>query len=501
MVAEQQWGRALITGGIDLANNESDYPKHKPHQNLVVPHIPRALCHIRVTKILSAAQSRYSVALDDHGSAWLIGRHFTPAYASPSSARAKHDARLDEPVRVSPPNGRCFVDGSVGRTRVYLVDDRGAVWGCGRNGSGMLGAPQTDLVPAFKRIDGPWVQAGLRIVQITCGALVSLFLDNAGRVYAAGCGEFGALGNGRTGEYLLRTGSTSFFCATTPQLVSELQDSHIVAIASGQHHSLALDKDGKVWSWGRGDAGQLGLLDQGGRLRPTLVPQFGPNGAVASQIVCGHTSSLVVDAAGACWITGAWRPRGPGSAATPHVEFTCASLLLDDAHVLSAHIAYASHFFVVRKPDGARAVLAFGQTCAFGSLGLGKKGRTANTPTPVAALAELDVIDIAPAMFHTLVLVRPDAAFEDVPRHPEKVPSARECLVCHTARLELLECQKCDAPYHPDCLTPPIAWPETEWFCPACAAAADAIPPPSDGDALAVSYGHVGAAGGAARGY
>jgi uncharacterized Zn finger protein (UPF0148 family) len=52
------------------------------------------------------------------------------------------------------------------------------------------------------------------------------------------------------------------------------------------------------------------------------------------------------------------------------------------------------------------------------------------------------------------------------------IASASLCLVCNTHRNDddlPLECEKCDQPYHLDCLTPPLdEIPEGEWFCPVC---------------------------------
>lgn len=90
------------------------------------------------------------------------------------------------------------------------------------------------------------------IVAIAAGEGHSMALDNNGNVYTWGDNQFGQLGNG-----------TNDPC-TTPVRVINPQDpnlplSGIVAISAGHWHSLAIDANGVIWTWGKGSAGRLGL--------------------------------------------------------------------------------------------------------------------------------------------------------------------------------------------------------------------------------------------------
>src|SRR4029078_7216253 len=49
----------------------------------------------------------------------------------------------------------------------------------------------------------------------------------------------------------------------TPGQVTSLN--HIIALAAGNSHSLALKSDGTVWSWGDNSAGQLGISTSAGK--------------------------------------------------------------------------------------------------------------------------------------------------------------------------------------------------------------------------------------------
>ena len=61
-----------------------------------------------------------------------------------------------------------------------------------------------------------------------------------------------------------------------------------------------------------------------------------------------------------------------------------------------------------------------------------------------------------------------------VMRYPPTVPeSSSVCMVCRQSNEDddatLLECDRCENPYHLSCLSPPLdEVPQGEWFCEAC---------------------------------
>lgn len=78
-------------------------------------------------------------------------------------------------------------------------------------------------------------------------AFYSQFLCvSTGQVWSWGDGDYGKLGRG---------GSDG---CKTPKLVEKLQDLDIVKVSCGSQFSVALTKEGQVYTWGKGDNQRLG---------------------------------------------------------------------------------------------------------------------------------------------------------------------------------------------------------------------------------------------------
>ena len=84
-----------------------------------------------------------------------------------------------------------------------------------------------------------------------------------------------------------------------PKLVEGLRGIHIVQVECGSEdaHTLALDDAGKVWSWGDGEYGKLGRGGADSCKVPKLVTDWGGTGSTPVHIVkifCGSQVSLAL---------------------------------------------------------------------------------------------------------------------------------------------------------------------------------------------------------------
>ncbi|WWC64548.1 uncharacterized protein I303_107158 [Kwoniella dejecticola CBS 10117] len=478
---EQEWGRVLICGGLDWATNGRKERSSASETDLLSPLILRSLSNVKTTKLITGPSANYAVVLDIYGAAYIFGK---PPSASLSTSPDGIISQ-DEPVKISPsligaPEGAKFVTGAAARGHFFLVDDHGGVWGCGNNVVGQIGLPVTMTIDKLTRVTGPWTKdPESKIIQVSAGHTFSLFLTSTGNVYAAGSSECGQLGNGKTGERLVKAGKITYDVESPPRLIQGFEKRKIVQIASGNQHSLALDEEGYVYAWGYAGYSRLGLQDQKDRLTPTIVPHYAGNNLLtrAAEVLCGPTSSVVINKQGLLAIAGKFKLTGDGSTGQPYTYFKYIQDI-SNCKVLKASCGGCTHFLTTPEGKGVMTV-GFGQGCLYGELGLGPElGKSATKPVKIEPLNKIDVIDVAGGAFFSLFLAKPNEFLSEIDRHPEHVESPTKCVVCNLDKQDApMECERCDTPYHPECCDPPLAEaPDGEWFCPKCTKQADAGP-------------------------
>ncbi|GAX82276.1 hypothetical protein CEUSTIGMA_g9705.t1 [Chlamydomonas eustigma] len=101
---------------------------------------------------------------------------------------------------------------------------------------------------------------GVHISQVACGWRHSMAVDKEGRMYTFGWSKYGQLGHGDL-EYQLK-----------PKIVEPLSALRVETIAGGWRHSMAAASDGKLYGWGWNKFGQLGVGDGDDRCTPSIVP-------------------------------------------------------------------------------------------------------------------------------------------------------------------------------------------------------------------------------------
>ena len=101
-------------------------------------------------------------------------------------------------------------------------------------------------------------------------------------VYSWGRGEDGQLGIGDTSDQ------------DTPTYVDSLRGVGVKQIACGSGHTVVLTGEGEVYTWGRGDDGRLGHGDNGWKYVPRLTHSL--TGQIVTHVTCGsyHTAAVSV---------------------------------------------------------------------------------------------------------------------------------------------------------------------------------------------------------------
>jgi hypothetical protein len=92
-----------------------------------------------------------------------------------------------------------------------------------------------------------------------------------------------------------------------PAIVKALEGEDIAAVAAGALHNLVLTKSGKIFSWGCNDDGAIGRETKVDATEMTPAPVAGLVGVKITQISCGASHSLALDADGVAYSWGAYR--------------------------------------------------------------------------------------------------------------------------------------------------------------------------------------------------
>ena len=134
-----------------------------------------------------------------------------------------------------------------------------------------------------------------QMVMVAAGISHTVALSKEGHVFTWGWGYYGQLGHGDR----------------EPQRRPRQLDpglfggEKVVFVTSGGIHTVALTSGGRLYTWGGGVWGQLGHGDTDSRLVPTLVDAGAFGGSAGVMVACGNGHNLVVTQDGALWVCGA----------------------------------------------------------------------------------------------------------------------------------------------------------------------------------------------------
>jgi alpha-tubulin suppressor-like RCC1 family protein len=215
--------------------------------------------------------------------------------------------------------GKTLVGIAAGDTHSLALAADGSVFGWGRN-AGQLGNGTTANSAVPVAVDANGGLAGKQVVAVAAGGGHSLALTSEGRVLAWGAGTFGQLGTGASATSL-----TPVDVVTSGALSGKT----VIAIAAGFSHSLALTSDGSVFAWGSNNAGQLGAGygAPGVSYVPLAVPATGVlTGKTVVAIAAGayHSAVLTADGKVFTWGMGQTGQLGNNGTSTSQVPVAVA---------------------------------------------------------------------------------------------------------------------------------------------------------------------------------
>jgi len=211
---------------------------------------------------------------------------------------------------------------------------------------------------------------------IAAGDYHSVALNDDGTVWTWGDNGYGQLGDGAATN------------RNAPVRVTSLRD--VFGIAGGGNHTLALTGDGRLWAWGDNSNGQLGDGTFLSRIQPAPLPHLADCVATAA----GYSHSLALQKDGTVW---AWGDNSSGQLGNGTTETSNIPLRVSGLTEVTAIAAGQYHNVALRK-DGT--LWAWGAN-SDGQLGDGSF-HTRTVPVQVSELAY--VVSVSAGGYHSLAI-------------------------------------------------------------------------------------------------
>ena len=289
---------------------------------------------------------------------------------------------------------------AAGQYHSTVLKSDGSLWNWGYNLTGQLGdgtgGDNSDSSGETTQRKVPVLACGMtNVVAIADGYTHSLAVKSDGTVWAWGIDWDGELGNGKVIGGVTGDRQHNTIWNKYPHPVGGL--SHVISVAAGQYHSLALKSDGTVWAWGGGGSGyNYGQLGDGSTQERDMPVQVGASVGFGNVVaIAGGTQhSLAVKSDGTVWAYGYNNhgQLGNGNTTTTNLPVQVTGL----SGVMA--IAGGAQHSLALKSDGT--VWAWGNN-SFGQLG---DGSTIQRTAPVQVSGLNGVVAIASGDSHSLAL-------------------------------------------------------------------------------------------------
>jgi alpha-tubulin suppressor-like RCC1 family protein len=263
---------------------------------------------------------------------------------------------------------------------------KGKVYTKGTNIRGCLGLGEAvKKTKVYKRVIS---LRSLQVTSVQAGSNHSLALTSQGEVYVWGFNKGGVLGVGKKRA------------AWKPMLIRSLKGIKMAAIRTHERHSLALTEDGAVYSWGQNNFGQLGIWGGVGVRTPILVDNFSNTRITAIHV--GQDYSLALSDEGRVYSWGK-NEHGQLGNGTTYTGWTPTPIHIPrDERVVAIH-GGTQHSLALTESG---KVYGWGGN-RFGQVGDGTRRASVSKPVQILSLPEGDhVVSLKAGHDYSLALTK-----------------------------------------------------------------------------------------------
>ncbi|MGL6197579.1 MAG: InlB B-repeat-containing protein [Lachnospiraceae bacterium] len=245
---------------------------------------PQLVSGVENVVAIAASYNSHSLALTEDGEIYAWGYNY---YGQLGQGNTLSVTPVTSPKKISTSN----FDGKVtaiaaGYNFSMAITEKGTLYTWGINTYGELGIGSTTMKGTPQKIS-----MSEKVTAISAGWESAMVLTESGKVYVCGYGGYGEMGNGTYTVY-----------NTTFKQVSGVYSSNdpVVQISNDGYHMLALTKNGTLWSWGKGDRGELGNGARVHKTTPQNITSLVPlkSGETITQIDAGFEDMAVLTSAG-----------------------------------------------------------------------------------------------------------------------------------------------------------------------------------------------------------
>lgn len=293
---ENSAGFVLTTGGefFSWGANECGRLGHGDESDRFLPTLSKPLQGHKILQI--SLGSNHTLVLEDNGVLWGFGSNKYGQLGIGSL-----DEKKVKPQILPFWKDKKIKQISCGSWHSMVILENGECYSFGRGEDGQLGLGDKNNKDTPTLISG---LKGLKVVGGSLGSWHSLALIEDGSLYSWGNETYGQTGHD--------TLSNTELCLNPKEIIA-LKDKKVIQISAGSSHNAVIVDKGDIYTWGNGLYGQIGNNKKEHFPKPKLVVDL--VGEKAKQVACGvnHVLALMHSGKVFAWGAGTYGRLGIGS--------------------------------------------------------------------------------------------------------------------------------------------------------------------------------------------